>query len=265
MPLRETEAIVIKSYDLAEADRVVVFFTRSFGLVRGVAKGVKRPGSRFGSTLEPFSKIKLSFFQKEDRELVSIRDAELLNSRFEVASDPARLAIFAYFGELLTTFAAPHDADEILFRMLDSCLSAGNDADELPALQLYFDVWMLRISGYLPDWRHCSLCRIKRTEMSGATIITGFSLVCSKCKTLAGATLEKFGKAELEVFHNVEKLGPSEFVKISKGYIETILKLRRLTSRLITITVGTPGIARESLDTYSSLKPKGRRKHKNAV
>ena len=89
MSLKESEALVIKSYNLSEADRIVVFFTREFGVVRGVAKGAKRLKSRFGSTLEPFSTVNLSYFQKDDRELVSIQQVELDRSRFETASDPA--------------------------------------------------------------------------------------------------------------------------------------------------------------------------------
>ncbi|HBR56430.1 MAG TPA: DNA repair protein RecO, partial [Blastocatellia bacterium] len=55
MPIFESESFVLKSYSLAEADRIVVFYTRNYGIVRGVAKGAKRLNSKFGSTLEPFS------------------------------------------------------------------------------------------------------------------------------------------------------------------------------------------------------------------
>ena len=64
MSIKESEALVIKSYNLSEADRIVVFFTRQHGIVRGVAKGAKRLHSRFGSTLEPFSTVNLTYFQK---------------------------------------------------------------------------------------------------------------------------------------------------------------------------------------------------------
>ena len=91
MSLRQTEAIVIKSYSLSEADRIVVFFTREFGLVRGVAKGAKRLQSKFGSTLEPFSTVTLEYFQKDERELVSIQSVDLVQSRFAIAADPDKL------------------------------------------------------------------------------------------------------------------------------------------------------------------------------
>src|SRR5688500_9871184 len=100
MPVVETESLVLKSYNLAEADRIVVFFTREHGVVRGVAKGAKRLKSRFGSSLEPFSTVNLEFFQKEDRELVSIQRVELIRSCFDAASDPAFLRTFSYIADL---------------------------------------------------------------------------------------------------------------------------------------------------------------------
>src|SRR5215216_5532529 len=90
MPLFETESLVLKSYNLSEADRIVLFFTREHGMIRGVAKGAKRLKSRFGSTLEPFSTVNLQYFHKEDRELVSVQEVELVKSCFDIASQPAR-------------------------------------------------------------------------------------------------------------------------------------------------------------------------------
>ncbi len=72
MGLVETEGLVLKSYSLAEADKIVVLLTQNEGLVRGVAKGAKRLKSRFGGGLEPFSVVQISYFQKEERELVSL-------------------------------------------------------------------------------------------------------------------------------------------------------------------------------------------------
>ena len=124
MPLFETESIVLKSYNLAEADRIVVFLTRETGIVRGVAKGAKRLKSRFGSMLEPFSTVTLEYFQKEDRELVSIRHIDLIDSRFEKASEPEILHTFSYLADLLIAFVPPHDPNETLYRMAKACIEA---------------------------------------------------------------------------------------------------------------------------------------------
>lgn len=231
MSTKETEALVIKSYNLSEADRIVVFFTRAFGVVRGVAKGAKRLNSRFGSTLEPFSTVNLTYFQKEDRELVSLQQVELTNSRFEIASDPAFLAAFSYIGDLLTDFAPPHDADENLYRMITACLSAAKSEDELSAVRLYFELWLLRLSGYLPDWSRCESCRRAIDEAEPMMLISGFHLQCCNCQKTY--SIGEISPADRGVFHNVQKLPPLDFVEYSRSRDESIKIISGVMRRII--------------------------------
>src|SRR5262245_50755961 len=118
MALVTTEAIVLRTYNLAEADRIAVCLTRSSGLVRAVARGARRMRSRFGAALEPFSIINLVFYEKENRELVTISQAEIIKSNFALASQPDSSDALAYMAELVGEFAPPHDANERLFRMV---------------------------------------------------------------------------------------------------------------------------------------------------
>ncbi len=160
MGLYETEALVLKSYNLAEADRIVVFLTKEHGVVRGVAKGAKRLKSKFGGSLEPFTVVRLSFFQKEALELVSIRNIELEKSYFAEASEPAFLQKFSYLADVLLALTPPHDPSETLYRMVRAALAtASEDAESLTTIGVYFEVWLLRLGGYLPDWSVCDECK----------------------------------------------------------------------------------------------------------
>src|SRR5258708_24704576 len=123
MPLIETESLVLKTYNLAEADRIVLFLTHEHGLVRGVAKGAKRLKSKFGSGLEPYSVVKLTYFQKDTVELVSIQNTELLRSHFGLVTEPRFLQKFAYLGDILVAITPPHDPNEDLYRMVKACLN----------------------------------------------------------------------------------------------------------------------------------------------
>src|SRR5689334_10691121 len=125
MPLFETDCIVLRSYSLSEADRIVVFYTQDHGLIRGVAKGAKRLNSKFGSTLEPFCELRIEYFQKEDRDLVSIQKTDLIRSSFSIASDPESLSTFSYLADLLLEFTPPHDPNDVLHRMLRACFAIG--------------------------------------------------------------------------------------------------------------------------------------------
>lgn len=236
MSLHQTEAIVIKSYNLSEADRIVVFFTREFGLVRGVAKGAKRLQSKFGSTLEPFSTVNLEFFQKEERELVSIQSVELLQSRFAIASDPEFLKAYSYLGDLLTDFALPHDADEKLYRMIGACLSAGKSEDQLAAVVLYFELWLLRLSGFLPDWSRCENCRNDVDPTKENFVVPGFHLQCSNCRR--SYVLSTVRGAEIEAFYGIQKLPPGDFAESASAKKDSIEILSNVMKRLIAQALG---------------------------
>src|SRR3989475_9809900 len=89
MPLKESEAINLRCYPLGGGDRVVSFLSRSPGRLRGVARGARRPKSRFGSTLEPLSHIRIWFYERETRDLVRINQCELIRSFLATQRDYA--------------------------------------------------------------------------------------------------------------------------------------------------------------------------------
>ena len=101
MGLVETEALVLRTYNLAEADKIVVCLTRDAGLIRGVARGSRRIKNRFGAALEPFTLLNLTYYQKENQELVTLRDVNLLRSHFDLSRNPETLAVLAYMGDLV--------------------------------------------------------------------------------------------------------------------------------------------------------------------
>ena len=150
MPLYTAEALVLRTYKLAEADRIVVFLTRDRGKKRGVAPHARRPRSRFTGALEPLTEIRVAYFEKERRELVNLNYAETVRSPL-AAAGPECLAYSHYFAELIDAWAADADADERLFRLgvsvLDA-LAAGAPAD---ALARYFECWLLRLQGVYPS------------------------------------------------------------------------------------------------------------------
>ena len=237
MPLHETESIVLKSYNLAEADRIVVFFTRSFGVIRGVAKGARRIKSKFGSSLEPFSQITLEYFQKDDRELVSVQRAELERSAFFSAAEPELLQTYSYLADLLLAFAPPHDPNETMYRMFKACLETKltEPADHTSVI-LYFNIWILRLGGYLPDWRSCSSCRREFAGAESATLTPGFQLLCGSClRSAAGDTVSPLHRT---VFHNVQKLSPSEFVSGVRADNDVVKEVSMMVERIVAAATG---------------------------
>jgi DNA repair protein RecO (recombination protein O) len=237
MPLVETESLVLKSYNLAEADRIVIFFTKDHGVVRGVAKGAKRLKSRFGSSLEPFSKVNIEYFEKEDRELVSIQRVELVRSRFETASDPSILQTFSYIADLLISVAPPHDPNETLYRMVGACIDAGVSAPgDLAAVRLYFELWLLRLGGYLPDWNGCDVCRRSLGDLETGNLKADFALLCMDCRRSAGS--QQLTSVHREVFNAVQKLSPEKFIELARTRDEETAVVSAVMKRVLSNVIG---------------------------
>ncbi|MGB7070931.1 MAG: DNA repair protein RecO [Pyrinomonadaceae bacterium] len=235
MALYETEAIVLRSYNLAEADRIVVFLTRDHGVVRGVAKGVKRLGSRFGGILEPFTIVDLTFFQKESLELVSIRNVDLVRSNFAAVTDPPFLQKFSYLVEILLAFTPPHDPNETLYRMVNACVAAGTELpNKLVAICLYFEFWLLRLGGYLPDWSTCDRCARVFAPDETATFEGNSHLSCETCRR--GTHHRNVSAAQREIFRAGLTLSPADFalaVSSEKDAVELSALIKEMISKVL--------------------------------
>lgn len=184
MILKETEAIVLRTFKLAEADKIAVFLTKRYGLVRGVAKGARRLKSRFGASLEPFTLISLSFHEKEGRELLSIRNTEIIRSYFSLAGENEAVAGLEYLSELAIEFAPPHQPDERFYRMMKACLVAVAEApNRWHALVRYFEIWALRLSGFLADLDACGACGRNLSPVGQGQVYATpeFILRCEAC------------------------------------------------------------------------------------
>ena len=158
MPLDQSEAIILRTQNLAEQDKLVVFFSREKGLVRGVAKGARKFNNRFGSSLEPFSVVKVFYYEKERHELVTISNCDLLESYFEIMKDPKVNCAFAYLAELTEKFSPTRAREDLLYRLLLSLLRAARSGQSITYLTRYFEHWLLKINGLLPDFRVCQKC-----------------------------------------------------------------------------------------------------------
>jgi DNA repair protein RecO (recombination protein O) len=237
MPLFESESLVLKTYNLAEADRIVVFFTRDYGIVRGVAKGAKRLQSRFGSTLEPFSTVTLEYYEKEDRELVGIRRVELVRSSFAAASDPRFLHTFSYVADLLAAFVPPHDPNEKLYRMVKACIESGADTpDSLAAMRLYFELWLLRLGGYMPDWTKCDGCQRTLAPDEVADIKADFHLLCTSCRRSRGGQV--ISGLHRDIVANALKIAPRDFVMYVADNVNETADVSQILKRIISGVIG---------------------------
>lgn len=213
MGLVNTDAIVLRTYNLAEADRIVLCLTRDAGLVRAVAKGARRMKSRFGAALEPFTFIRLDFYEKENRELVTISQVEILKSNFDLAAHPDSTDSLAYIAELVSEFAPPHEANDKLYRMVKACVEAlASFADRPEMVVRYFEVWLLRLAGLFPDLRDCSECNKTFGEDDLVYVDHEARQQCRTCSHGMGSVLSSQLRRRLAA---TQKLAPFEFASSS--------------------------------------------------
>lgn len=159
MARQQSESIVLRSFDIGEQDKIIVFFAKDVGIFKGVAKGARKFGNRFGSSLEPMSHVNVFYYEKENRELVTVSNCDLIESFFEIQNDLGTSFTLCYFAELVEEFFPMRSKDDTLFRLFLSTLQALKDGADLDLASAYFEAWFLKLSGLLPDFKNCRKCR----------------------------------------------------------------------------------------------------------
>jgi DNA repair protein RecO (recombination protein O) len=155
--LYREQGIVLRTYKLGEADRIVNLLTQGQGKVRAVAKGVRRPGSRFGGRLEPFSHVDLQLYTGRDLDILT--EAMLITPFSQVREDWVLSACASAMVEAADQLAQPAERSNPLFLLLLDGLRALGRGPRHPAVVL--DGYLLRlagIAGYRPALDACASC-----------------------------------------------------------------------------------------------------------
>jgi len=183
MPLHESEAIVLQRFALGESDRLVSFFSRTMGKMRGVAAGARKPKSRFGATLERLSYIRIWFFERETRELVRISQCEVIESFLDVFRDypsSVALALFSEITEMVLPDREPSDAN---FRLLLLAAQAVKRTGKPDLPLAYFALWTVKLGGWLPSLTRCARCGdALDPNAAGYLGPSASAVVCGKCR-----------------------------------------------------------------------------------
>jgi DNA repair protein RecO (recombination protein O) len=183
MPLHESEAIVLQRFTLGESDRLVSFFSRTMGKMRGVAAGARKPKSRFGATLERLSYIRIWFFERETRELVRISQCEMIESFLDAFSDYPSSVALALFSEITETVLPDREPSDPNFRLLLLAAQAVKRTGKPDLPLAYFALWTVKLGGWLPSLSRCARCgNILDATETGYFAPSASAVACSKCR-----------------------------------------------------------------------------------
>ena len=213
MPVLTSEAVVLRTWPVHEADLIVSLFTRDYGRLRGVAKAALKSRKRFGGALEPMTLARAWFAERPRQELVRLDQLEIVRSPLSAPVDHTRMAALSFYAEVIDEALPERDPQETVFRLLVSVLEhttavksraarpdlAQSDVVEPPAsgpapdgpqssespssgpwmALTYFSLWMTRLMGLLPDIARCIVCSeaLHAEEISFSSYTDG--LVCA--------------------------------------------------------------------------------------
>jgi DNA repair protein RecO (recombination protein O) len=246
MPARETEAIILKTFPLGEADRLVSFLGRTSGRIRGVAGGARRIKNRYGSTLEVLSHVQIWYVEKETRDLVRIQQCELIESFNKSQSNYELSTGLAVVSEISEQVLPEHEVADPMFRLI---LLAAREIERRGDWVLplsYFAFWTVRLGGWLPRFDRCAVCGDDLGSQTAFYAPWEAGFACEKCRRqgmkplhLPGRRLaEMFAGERLDRIESTEPLrsAAKELREAALDWIEHHTERRLGTRRLLETT-----------------------------
>jgi DNA repair protein RecO (recombination protein O) len=188
MPLKESEAIVLRAYPFRESDLLVTLFTRMEGKVRGVARAAKKSRRRFGGALEPLTYVKVTYEDRERQELARLDACEVLDSPLTSEVTYPRAVAMGHVAELLDELLPDREASDAVFRLAVTVIRQLR-GDDLWLPVTYFQLWMARLMGYLPELSECLNCGRSLNGSRAFFHALADGLMCPEHKRLASSEL----------------------------------------------------------------------------
>lgn len=209
MPLVKTAAIILKSRKWGEADRIVTFYTRELGKIRGVARGARRFKSRFGASLEPFTRCHLNLFEKPGDSLYRISHVDVLESCQSLREELVLMACAARMVNVVGAVTPDGDPDPDLFETLAQGLTSLKDSRDPVLTALLFQIRLLGLTGFRPQTDHCAACGKPRLmgEPQFSPLAGGF--VCLSCAAPQMARCVAMSRGSLSFLQQAIRMAPA--------------------------------------------------------
>jgi len=240
MPLFKTNAIVTRSTNYGESDKIVTFFTRDFGKIKGIAKGARRSKKRFQNALGLFSHIRVIFFDREGVGLVRVESGDILHAFPKIRENLTKIYFGNYFLELVNEMAEEREANPEAFNLLLSFLLSLEQGEAEEERLRMFETRMLSLFGYRPNLKQCDLCKKGWEDLRNAPTLF-FSpekgaMVCEGCSKLLNHLLPlSLGTAKL-----IEQISQIDLTKIHrlKFTPQALSESQELLQKFITYQLG---------------------------
>ncbi len=240
MPVYITNAIVIRSHHYGESDKIVTFFTKDFGKIKGIAKGARRSKKRFQNALNLFSHLRLIFFDREGMGLVRAENCDILHAFPKIREDLKKIFYGHYYLELVNEMSGERETNTEAFNLLLYFLLTLEEKGTQEEWLRMFEIRMLSLFGYRPNVRRCGLCKRDwgdLKEISSTFFSPGMgALVCKSCSN----ALNNLVPLSLGTARLIEQISQMELEKIHrlKFTFQALAESRVLLPKFITYQLG---------------------------
>jgi DNA repair protein RecO (recombination protein O) len=214
MPLIKTSAITLKSRKWGEADRIVTFYTKDIGKVRGVARGARRQKSRMGAALEPLTICELNLFEKSGDSLYRISQVDLVEPFMRFREDLALMAAAARMANVVAAVTPDGDPDPHLFETLEQGLHSLVGSHDPALTALLFQIRLLGQTGFRPQTDHCTACGKTRVILEPQFSPASGGLVCATCAARQRYRCLPLSRGSLAFLQQALRLAPSMVTRL---------------------------------------------------
>lgn len=165
MALCKDEAIVLLKRIYGESDRIIHLFTVKSGKVAAIAKGANKSRKRFINTLEPFNHIRVEYFEKYGRGMARIDNADIVEANDGIETGIKKACMASFFTEFVDRLTKAKEPNRRLFEILRECIGTAKSTDPTYADVIYYQLLMLDVLGYHPNFETCVYCGTDMKEM----------------------------------------------------------------------------------------------------
>ena len=223
--IAKTEGIVLKSFDFRETSRIATFFTKDFGKVKGVLKGIRKTPGKFGSSLDRFSVNDIVYYQYRNSDIHLVSQCDMKQFFNGLDENLKRLTAASYASELLDALVMLEEENLEIYELMQNYLMSLQTVRDINKLVHIFQIKILLLSGFRPHLDSCVRCERKITGQARFSLPLG-GLVCPSCK-VPQASLIPITKGTVATILHIEespwpqvlRLGISERIKKELKYV----------------------------------------------
>jgi DNA repair protein RecO (recombination protein O) len=216
MAIVKSEAVFLKGTNWRESSRILTAFSRDYGKVKLVAKGARRPKSKYGASLEPLTHAHIVFYRRETKDLYTLSEAGVLDSFERIKNDLEKYSQAAVAAEMLDRSLAPEDVNPGLFSFLVDFLKGldGATPEQGRLILLTFQLSLSSRLGFEPQIVHCLTC--KRKTSPGFFFSTRMGgILCERCVRFKDRTAKAISHEALLALRKLQDMTWNEVAGLS--------------------------------------------------